>query len=158
MKKTILLLSLIICSCGSQNLTTTGTPSTPVNIPKESRQDLLAFKRSLNLPELQQQDIFTLCEAWAASYFMDPNQVITYRNRSAGILIGKYKSTNTLHYINTFKVSCSNGSATIEITNPVDKEGKNAINKDLNEARAALILQDWQTVTSSLFSYLNQKT
>lgn len=156
MKKASILLIWILCSCSSVNYHTVKAPSSPANLPNDLKKEVLTYSRSLNLEGATISDIFTKSEAWAASFLMDPDQAINYKNASKGILIAKYQSTNELHYLNTIKITCSPGSATISISNPVNKEGENAINKSLTEARAKLILQDWQAVTASYFSYLNQ--
>lgn len=154
MKKLTSLL-LLLTSCSSPNLSTIGTLSNPTGLTESTRKEILAFNREISKPG-SHSDLFILCESWAASYFLDPASVITYRNPNAGILIGKYESSNELHYINTFTIKTKANQIKITISNPVNKEGKNAITKDLSEARAKLILQDWQQVSGSLTAFINQ--
>ena len=154
MKYLVLFLAATLSSCGTINHTASQQAKNPTKIEASTKQQLLSFNQTLYL-ELSKSELHQLSIAWAHTFLVDPAKAITYTNNLEATIIGKYKCTNSLHYINTFKIQCFDGSVTISIGNPTNREGETPIDKELSPERAALILSDWKQTSSSLFTYIN---
>jgi hypothetical protein len=154
MKYLILLLTILLSSCSTINHRASEPAQVPSNLSASTQQQLLNFDQTLST-DLSKAEAYQLSIAWAHTFLLDPAKAITYSNASTATIIGKYKNTNSLQYINTFKIQCFADSVTISISNPTTKEGSTPINKKLSPERAALIISDWKQTSSSLFTYIN---
>ena len=154
MKNLSLAFLFLLCSCSTVNYTASQSIQKPTQVQDKTAQQLLNFTLKQS-SKLSKEELHQLSLAWAHTFLLDPASAITYTDSNTGTIIGKYKSTNELDYINTFKIISSAGSIVISISNPVNKEGKSPINRSLSPERAALILADWQNTSSNLFYYIN---